>query len=107
MRRFGRVLAGVVAATSVSLAATLAAPPGISWAGCDRNMSHNEITNECKMPPPIAPWYTAPPAYAPSFAAQNVPPPPPPKPWWANSDPQWQAGFQQWGVYMNGVWVPL
>jgi hypothetical protein len=106
MRWFVRRLTVVIAAAFASVAAAVVAPPGISSAACDANMSYNEATNECKPPPPPPPWYVPPPAYAPSFAGQDVPPPPP-KPWWANSSPQWQVGFQQWGVYMNGVWVPL
>jgi hypothetical protein len=91
----------------VTMGAAMIATPGISSAQCDHNMSWNPTTNECKLPPAPPAWYTAPPAYSPSFAAQDVPPPPPPTPWWAPNTPMWSVGFHQWGVYLNGVWVPL
>ncbi|SPM34600.1 hypothetical protein MRAB57_2420 [Mycobacterium rhizamassiliense] len=106
MSRFGRGLAGVVAAAFAALAATVVATPGISWAGCDRNMSHNDVTNACTPPPPMPAWYVPPPAYAPPFAAQDVPPPPPPRPSWSPNEPMWNAGFHQWGTYITGTWVP-
>jgi hypothetical protein len=107
MRWFGQRLAAVVAVAFGFMSVSVIATPGISWASCDPNMSFNPTSRTCTPPPGLPDWYTAPPAYSPSFAAQNVPPPPPPKPWWANNDPQWQVGFHQWGIYLNGVWVPL
>jgi hypothetical protein len=106
MRRlFGR-LTVVTALAFVPMAAEVIATPAISSAECDPNMSFNVSTRECKpMPAPPA-WYAPPPAYSPSFAAQDVPPPPPPRPWWSPNDPMWSVGFHQWGAYFDGVWVP-
>lgn len=106
MKWFGRRLAAVIALTFVCMAATVTVTPGISSADCGPNMSFNPTTHVCKLPPPPPDWYTAPPPWAPSFAGQDVPPPPP-KPWWAPNSPMWSVGFHQWGVYLNGVWVPL
>jgi hypothetical protein len=106
MRWFVRRLTVVIAAAFVPLAADVVTTSAIASAGCDRNMSYNDVTNACTPPPPVAPWYAAPPAYAPSFAAQDVPPPPPPRPWWSPNEPMWNAGFHQWGTYFTGTWVP-
>lgn len=106
MMRFGRRLAAGVAVALVSMAAEVAATPAVSSAECGPNMSRNPVTNECKPPPPVPAWYTPPPPYAPSFAPPDVPPPPP-WPSWAPHAPMWSNGYQQWGVYVGGVWVPL
>jgi hypothetical protein len=48
--------------------------------------------------PPAGPDASAPPAWA---------PPQPVAPLWANGSPQvWDAGWQHWGVWLNGVFVP-
>jgi hypothetical protein len=48
--------------------------------------------------PPAGPDTSAPPAWA---------PPQPVPPIWANGNPQvWDAGWQHWGVWVNGVFVP-
>lgn len=107
MRWFIRRLTVVIAVAFVALAVAVIATPGTSSADCDHNMSWNPATLECKPPPPPPPpWYTPPPPYAPSFAGQDVPPPPP-QPWWTSEPPMWSVGFHQWGIYLNGVWVPL
>ena len=106
MRWFVGRLAAVFAVAFVSMAVAVVATPGVSSAECDPKMSFNWATNECKLPQPPPSWYTPGPAYAPSFAGQDVPPPPP-WPWWSPVAPTWQVGFHQWGVYLNGVWVPL
>ncbi|MDT5258617.1 MAG: hypothetical protein QOD10_3697, partial [Mycobacterium sp.] len=63
MRWFGR-LAAVVAVALVSMAAAVVATPGVSSAECGSNMSWNPTTKECKLPPGLPAWYTAPPPYA-------------------------------------------
>jgi hypothetical protein len=106
MMRFGRRLAAIVAVAFVPMAAAVVATPGISSAACDANMSWNQATNVCKLPPPAPAWYTAPPPYAPSFAPLDAPPPPP-WPAWAPHAPMWSNGYHQWGVYVGDAWVPL
>lgn len=106
MRWFVRRLTVVIGCAFVGMATAAISTPGISSAECDRNMSWNVSTFECKPLPAPPPWYTAPPAYAPPFAAQDVPPPPPPRPWWSPNEPMWNAGFHQWGTYIVGTWVP-
>ena len=106
MRWFGRRLAAVIAVAFGSMAAVVVATPGVSSAECGPNTSWNPATNVCKLPPAPPAWYTPPPAYAPSFAPLDAPPAPP-WPWWAPHAPMWSNGFQQWGVYVGGVWVPL
>lgn len=91
MRWFGRRLVGVLALAFLPMSAAVFVTPAGS---------------ECKQPPPPPAWYTPPPSYAPSFAGQNVPPPPP-WPWWSPQAPMWSTGFQHWGVYLGGVWVPI
>lgn len=108
MRWFGQRLAAVIAVVFGFMAVMVVATPGVSRAACDPNMSFNPATRECKPPPPAPDWYTAPPAYAPSFTAQDVPPPPPPPPWWAGWQvPMWSVGYHQWGYYVGNVWIPL
>lgn len=108
MRWFGQRVAAVIAVAFASIAATVVATPGISSADCERNMSWNSTTRVCQLPPAPPDWYIAPPAYSPSFAAQDVPPPPPPPPWWAGWQvPMWSVGYHQWGYYVGNVWVPL
>lgn len=99
-------LAAVIAVAFVLMAAAVGARPGVSSAECDRNMSFNPKTNECKLPPPPPAWYTAPPPYAPMYAPADVPPPPPTPPW-AQTDPVWSNGFQRWGIVIGTIWVPL
>ena len=112
MRWFGHRLLPRVAIAFVPMAFAVLVTPAVSSAGCGHHMSWNPATGECTLPPAPPAWYTAPPAYAPSFAGQNVPPPPtwtgPPPPWpaWAPHAPMWSTYFQQWGVYVGGVWVP-
>jgi hypothetical protein len=106
MRCFGRRLVFVLTIMFVSMVATVLVTPAVSSAACVSNMSRNPVTNECKQPTAPPAWYTPPPAYAPAFAGQDVPPPPP-WPWWSPVAPTWQVGFHQWGLYLNGVWVPL
>ena len=106
MSWFGRRLAAVIAAAFVPMAAAVIATPGVSSAQCDRNMSWNPVTNECKPPPPPPAWYTPAPPYAPAYAPPDVPPPPP-TPWWAKTDPVWSNGHHQWGIVIGGAWVPL
>ncbi|CDO90809.1 hypothetical protein AWC29_17760 [Mycobacterium triplex] len=101
MRFFVGRLTAVIAVVFAAMIAT----PGTSWAKCDQTMAWNEVTGECRLPPPPPAWYVAPPAYAPSFAGPDVPPPPP-RPWWSPNAPMWSVGFHQWGAYFNGVWVP-
>lgn len=102
---FGR-LPVVIAVAFVPMTAAVIATPAISSADCDPNMSFNVATWECKPRPAPPAWYVTPPAYAPPFAAQDVPPPPPPRPWWSPNEPMWNAGFHQWGTYFTGTWVP-
>jgi hypothetical protein len=107
MRFFGHHrLVGVFAAALVPMAAVVLVTPAVSSAQCVNNMSWNPATYECKQPTAPPAWYTPPPPYAPSFAGQDVPPPPP-WPWWSPVAPTWSVGFHQWGVYLNGVWVPI
>jgi len=48
--------------------------------------------------PPAGPNAGTPPAWA---------PPQPVAPLWANGNPQvWDEGWQHWGVWMNGVFIP-
>ena len=105
MRWFGR-LAAVVAVAFASMAVAVVATPAVSSAECGNNMSWNPVTMVCTPPPAPPAWYTAPPPYAPSFAPPDVPPPPL-WPAWAPRAPMWSNGYQQWGVYVGGVWVPL
>jgi hypothetical protein len=93
-----------LAVAFVSMTSVVVATPGVSSAACGANMSYNWATNECKPPPPMPAWYTPPPAYAPSFAGQDVPPPPP-RPWWSPNEPMWNAALRQWGTYFTGSWV--
>ncbi|MCV7031790.1 hypothetical protein AWC25_22250 [Mycobacterium sherrisii] len=106
MMRFVRRLTTSLAIALMATAVAAIATPGISSANCDLTMSWNWATGQCKPPPAAPAWYTPAPAYAPSFAGQDVPPPPP-WPWWSPVAPTWSVGFHQWGVYLNGVWVPL
>ena len=105
MRWFVRRLAVIVAVVSTSMAAPIATA-GVSSAQCDRNMSWNPVTNACKPPPAPPDWYVARPAYAPPYASLDVPPPPP-WPSWSPQAPTWNTGFQHWGVWIGGVWVPI
>jgi hypothetical protein len=105
MRWFGR-LAAVVAVAFVSIAVAVVSTPAVSSADCDRNMSWNPVTMVCKPAPTPPAWYAAPPPYAPSFAPPNAPPPPL-WPAWSPMAPMWSNGYQHWGVYVGGVWVPL
>ncbi|MCA2243205.1 hypothetical protein JF781_12605 [Mycobacterium sp. WUMAC-067] len=106
MQWFVRRLTAVIAVAFAAMAVGVIATPAIGSAECDRNMSWNRTTEECKPPPPPPDWYAAPPEYAPPFAAQDVPPPPPPRPSWSPNEPMWNAGFHQWGTYFTGTWVP-
>jgi hypothetical protein len=109
MRWFVHRLIGVVAIVFACMTAALVTP-AVSSADCTNtsNMSRNPTTRECQLPPAPPDWYAAPPAYAPSFAAQDVPPPPPPPPWWAGWQvPMWSVGFHQWGYYVGPAWIPL
>lgn len=107
MRWFVHRLIAVVAIAFASMTAALVAP-AVSSADCEHNMSWNAATRVCQLPPAPPAWYTAPPAYAPPFAAQDVPPPPPPPPWWAGwQRPVWNVGLHQWGVYLGPLWVPV
>lgn len=106
MKWFIARLTAVIAVAFAFMAVTAMATPGISSADCESNMSFNPTTRSCTPPPALADWYTAPPVYAPPFAAQDVPPPPPPRPWWSPNEPMWNAGFHQWGTYFTGTWVP-
>ncbi len=48
--------------------------------------------------PPAGPSVTSPPAWA---------PPQPVPPLWAQGNPQvWDSGWNHWGVWMNGAFVP-
>lgn len=48
--------------------------------------------------PPAGPQTASAPAWA---------PPEPVAPLWANGNPQvWDAGWQHWGVWVNGVFIP-
>ncbi|MGE2717549.1 hypothetical protein ACQI4L_26100 [Mycolicibacterium litorale] len=39
--------------------------------------------------------------------AEPAPPPAPGQPAWANGSPQvWDQGWQRWGVWLNGIFVP-
>lgn len=75
MQWFVRRLTAGIAVAVAAMAVGMFATPAIGSAECDRNMSWNRTTEECKPPPPLPDWYTAPPDYAPEFAAQDVPPP--------------------------------
>ncbi|WP_108925777.1 hypothetical protein [Mycobacterium montefiorense] len=109
VRRLTAAFSVVFATMAVEMIATpgvAIAKPGIGGAQCQAtNMSWNEATGECKPPPTAPAWYVAPPAYAPSFAGQDVPPPPL-RPSWSPNAPMWHVGFHQWGAFFNGVWVP-
>lgn len=106
MRWFVRRLTVVIAVAFVAMTVAVIVTPGISSADCERNMSWNWATWECKPPPASPDWYAPPPNYAPSFASQDVPPPPP-QPWWTKEQPMWRVGLNQWGVYVGYVWIPL
>ena len=48
--------------------------------------------------PPPGPTVTGPPSWAPPRPAQPV---------WSNGVPQvWDAGWNHWGVWMNGTFIP-
>lgn len=48
--------------------------------------------------PPAGPTVASPPAWA---------PPKPADPAWANGNPQvWDAGWNHWGVWVNGTFIP-
>lgn len=48
--------------------------------------------------PPAGPTVASPPAWA---------PPKPVEPVWANGNPQvWDAGWNHWGVWVNGTFIP-
>ncbi|OBK00473.1 hypothetical protein [Mycobacterium sp. 1245852.3] len=100
---FGRLTA-VVAVALMTMVVAVIATPAISSAQCDRNLSFNVSTFECKPRPAPPPWYAVPPAYSPEFASDV--PPPPPRPAWSPNEPMWSVGFHQWGAYFDGVWVP-
>jgi hypothetical protein len=52
-------------------------------------------------PPPVPPAGPTP-GHAPASA-----PPKPADPMWANGQPQvWDEGWQHWGVWLNGAFVP-
>lgn len=106
MRWFGQRLAAVIAVSFGFIAVTAVATAGVSSAECESNMSFNIATREWKSPPAPPDWYTPPPLYAPSFAAQDVPPPPPPR-WAGWQVPMWSVGYHQWGYYVGSVWIPL
>jgi hypothetical protein len=111
MRWFVRRLAAVVAVAFVSMTVAVIATPGVSSADCGPNMSFNQATFACTLPPAPPDWYTPPPPYAPSYAPLDTPPPPP-APWWAPSAPVWNNGLHRWGVVLGppnitGVWVPI
>ncbi|GAB4936301.1 hypothetical protein BB734_01800 [Mycobacterium avium subsp. hominissuis] len=106
MRWFVRRSTVVVAVAFIGMAVAATATPGVSSAECDRNMSWNRTTGECRVPPAPPDWYRPPPPYAPSFAGQDVPPPPP-RPWWSPNEPMWSVRFHQWGTYIAGTWVPF
>jgi hypothetical protein len=56
---------------------------------------------EGPMPPPLPPAgpdAASPPAWAPSQPAPPV--------WAAGNKQVWDAGWQHWGVWMNGVFIP-
>ncbi|BBY26932.1 hypothetical protein [Mycolicibacterium sediminis] len=64
-------------------------------------------------PPPGQMWHPGPPPPAAPPAEPNVGQPPawaPPKPVdpsWANGQPQvWDQGWNHWGVWQNGVFIP-
>ncbi|MCV7411215.1 hypothetical protein AWC05_27840 [Mycobacterium florentinum] len=101
--RLSAVIGLVFMPMAIATPAVAIAAPG---AQClSTNMSWNEATGECKTPTAPPAWYVAPPAYAPGFAGQDVPPPPL-RPAWSPNAPMWSVGFHQWGAYFNGVWVP-
>lgn len=52
VRRLTTGIALAVAAMAVGVIAT----PAIASAECDRNMSWNRTTEECKPPPPLPDW---------------------------------------------------
>lgn len=97
-------LTAVVAVAFMAMVVAVIATPAISSARCDRNLSFNVSTFECKPQPAPPPWYAVPPAYSPAFASDV--PPPPPRPAWSPNEPMWSVGFHQWGAYFDGVWVP-
>jgi hypothetical protein len=35
------------------------------------------------------------------------PPPPPINYWGYNEQPVWDQGYNQWGFYFFGIWIPL
>lgn len=101
MTRFVRRLAAGIAVALFPLAAAVVATPGVSWAQCDLNFSHNVWTNECKPQPAPPDWFVPKPAYVPSFAPADIPPPPPPPPWAQRLRPVWDGGHGQW------VWIGI
>ncbi|HEX9175699.1 MAG TPA: chitin-binding protein [Mycobacterium sp.] len=67
-----------------------------------------------RRPPPWgdgpAPWGWGPPP-RPEYSGPLPPPwgpPPPPINYWGFScQPVWDAGFNQWGIWFFGIWIPL
>lgn len=86
----GAAVAGGLAASALGLtAATAGASPAMPAA-----------PGQPVMPP--APPAAPNPGSAPSWA-----PPKPVDPMWANGNPQvWDEGWNHWGVWLNGVFVP-
>lgn len=57
MRWFVRRSTVVVAVAFIGMAVAATATPGVSSAECDRNMSWNRTTGECRVPPAPPDWY--------------------------------------------------
>ena len=78
----GAAVFGGLAAGAMGVVSTAAAQPG--W-----------------VPPPV------PPAGPNAGQAPAGAPPKPVQPLWANGQPQvWDQGWQHWGVWLNGVFIP-
>jgi hypothetical protein len=106
---FGGLTVGTLGAAGLAVAQPAPPPPpppapmmGPGWAPAP------------PPPPPAAPagYGTPPPPAAPPAGPDEGPPPAwaPPKPVdpvWANGNPQvWDKGWNHWGVWLNGVFVP-
>lgn len=102
--RFAVAAAAAVAPLAV---VTLLTPAVSAASDCDRNMSWNPATGECKRPPPIPAWYHVPPTWAPPYAPPDVEPPPPPPSWAPTLNPVWDPRSGGWGVWVGPVWAPL
>ena len=96
---FGGLSAGAMGVASTAAAQEGWNPPPAPPAGQDAvHPAAPAGWNPPPAAPPAGPNEGTPPAWA---------PPKPVDPSWANGQPQvWDEGWQHWGVWLNGVFVP-